>query len=163
MMNWKPVYSFLSESFGENLHTHTHTHTYAAMQEDTVTLMWYQCTAPSDCATHGRLLSFHPHFQLNVENVTFRFVNGAFQGHSIFWKMKYSFIGEDSRRGSLSEIGIHGSSRHFFNIWWVIRAPSNAAHFFQLCILCSFLFFLLKVNYLEIQICIKTPLRVTTN
>lgn len=41
---------------------------------------------------------------------------------TLFSEMKYSFIGEDSLRGSLSEIWIHGSSRHFFNIWWVIRA-----------------------------------------
>lgn len=38
---------------------------------------------------------------------------------TLFSEMKYSFIGRDSLRGSLSEVC---SSRHFFNIWWVIRA-----------------------------------------
>lgn len=85
-----PVFqvSHLRKPTHTQTHEHTHTHTHASMQSNTVMLMWCQCITPSDCVTHGQLLSFHPNFQLNVENVfplTLGFGNGAFQGHSIFW------------------------------------------------------------------------------
>lgn len=58
---------------------------------------------------------------------------------TLFSEMKYSFIGEDSFRGSLSEIWIHGCSRHFLQYLMGHQSSvSNTAHLLQICISCLF-------------------------
>lgn len=130
--NWKPLcFEYPSFSFNSFFGKHTQFHT--AMQSDTLMLMCCQCITPSDCVMHGRLLSFQPNFQLNVENVfpvTLGLVMVLFRA-TLFSEMKYSFIGEDSLRGGLSEMWIHGSRRHFFNICHQTSVSNTAQFFFS--------------------------------